>query len=230
VVACGSATAATLATALVHSCKRRVQRLTSSADAREMSGYGVYVIELKRRTVRHAICSVYVGSSWMRPSKRQKQHHDGHPTGARGLQGKTRRLRPELYLDLPWQPERADAVALERNRARRLRDAGFQVQCDGWNLTPPHTGWRPFGATELGAVEDCLEEHLRGLLATSLRLALDLDDAVRLLRWRSGDPSVGDLVTTPNEHLGRFSHVEQTALRGGIAALQRVSARLLAPA
>lgn len=93
-----------------------------------MSGYGVYIVELKGRTVRHAIASVYVGSSWLPPSERQKQHHEGHPTGARGLQGKTRRLRPELYLDLPWQPERADAVALERDRARRLRDAGFQVQ------------------------------------------------------------------------------------------------------
>lgn len=194
-----------------------------------MSGYGVYIVELKGRTVRHAIASVYVGSSWLPPSERQKQHHEGHPTGARGLQGKTR-LRPELYLDLPWQPERAGAVALERDRARRLHDAGFQVQCDGWNLTPPLTGWRPFSATELAAVEDCLEEHLRGLLATSLRPVLDLDDAVRLLRWRSGDASVCDLVTTPNEHVGRFSHVEHAALHRGIAALQRVSARLLATA
>jgi hypothetical protein len=95
-VAYRSAPAATLATALVRSCKRRVQRLTRAADAREMSGYGVYVIELKGRPVPHAICSVYVGSSWLPPSERQKQHHDGHATGARGLQGNTRRLRPEL--------------------------------------------------------------------------------------------------------------------------------------
>ena len=195
-----------------------------------MSGYGVYVIELKGRSSPHAICSVYVGSSWLPPSQRQRQHDEGHPTGASGLQGKTRRLRPELYLDLPWKPESRDAVTLERDRARRLRYAGFHVQCDGWNLTPPRAGWRLFGADELAAVDGCLEEHLRGQLAALRRPVLELEDAVRLLRWRAGDASVGDLVSTPNEHLGRFAHVEETAVRRGIARLQCVSARLVAAA
>ena len=154
-----------------------------------VSGYGVYVIELKTRAAKDSICSLYVGSSFLEASARRRQHHEGYPTGAQGLDGQTRRLRPELYADLPWKPDRTEAVELERQRARRLSDAGFHVRCDGRTYVRSPREWRPFTGGELMRVEHWFEQHLRGLLSTCQSGTLTIDDAVRLLRWRSGDPS-----------------------------------------
>jgi hypothetical protein len=59
----------------------------------------VYVIQLKSCNYKKALGALYVGSSWYDPSERMRRHDECGETGAVGLRGQCRRLRPELYLD-----------------------------------------------------------------------------------------------------------------------------------
>src|SRR5690348_2791275 len=105
--------------------RRPLKALVPDADPVLMSSFGVYVIQLKSCEERSALGGLYVGSSWYRPSERLRQHNEGYETGSEAIRGQCRRLRPELYLDLPWHWDRRKIVALERNRAQRLAEAGF---------------------------------------------------------------------------------------------------------
>jgi hypothetical protein len=178
-----------------------------------MSGFGVYVIQLRTCGDKTALGALYVGSSVHPPSERFRQHDEGDHTGALGLTGECRRLRPELYLDLQWQWDRRRIVAMERYRARRLAEAGFQVRSDGWRHDAPRAGSRrPFGLEELEAVREVFEGLARELAASAVR-PLSPEELVRALRWTSRDPGVADFVATPNDVLGRFSHADEHAVR-----------------
>jgi hypothetical protein len=109
---------------------------------------------------------------------------------------------------LPWHWDRCKIVALERSRAQRLAEAGFQVRRDGrgQSLAP---GFRsPFTAEELARVSDQFDEVTRGPL-TYARRPLTVEEVVRVLRWTRCSPSVADLVEVPNPFVGRFSHIEE---------------------
>src|SRR5471030_2932170 len=118
-----------------------------------MTGFGVYVIQLKACDDRSAPGALYVGSGWHPPSERFRQHNEGDATGSASLRGECSRLRPELYLDVPWQWDRRIAYKLEGDRARRLGEAGFRVSCDGRTYSVPPALRVPFSREEL--------EHVR---------------------------------------------------------------------
>lgn len=171
----------------------------------------MYVIQLKGCDEKSALGALYVGSSWYRPSERCRQHNEGYETGSEALRGECRRLRPELYLDLPWHWDRRKIVVLERSRARRLAEAGFQVRCDGrTQLVTPELR-TPFTAEELERVSDQFDELVRALLRYARR-PFTVEDVVRVLRWTHNAPSVADLIEVPNDYVGRFSHVEERAV------------------
>lgn len=177
-----------------------------------MSSFGVYVIQLRSCDDRSALGALYVGSSWYPPSERFRQHNEGGATAAVGLRGQCRRLRPELYADLPWHWDRRTVFATERARARRLADAGFHVRCDGtvYAVAP---GCRTlFTGDELERVHEQFDEAVRAVRRSALR-PLTVDDIVRVLRWTPNQPTVRDLVSVPNEHVGRFSHADETVVR-----------------
>jgi hypothetical protein len=184
-----------------------------------VSGYGVYVIQLKSCANKEALGALYVGSSWCDPSERMRQHDEGCETGAVGLHGQCRRLRPELYLDLPWCWDRRDAFASEHDRARRLADAGFLVRCDG-RVHRPAAQRVAFSDTELETVAEQFEHILLGLLG-SARRQLSVDDLVHALRWTARAPSVSELVAVPNDYIGRFSHVDELAVHGAAKTILR---------
>jgi hypothetical protein len=184
---------------------------STEADPVLVSSFGVYVIQLRSCDEKSALGGLYVGSSWYPPSERLRQHNEGCETGSEALRRRCWRLRPELYLDLPWHWDRRKIVALERSRARRLAEAGFHVRCDGriHSVAPEHR--TPFTAEALERVSDQFDELARGLL-TYARRPLAVEDIVRALRWTRSAPSVADLVEVPNEYIGRFSHVEERAV------------------
>ena len=141
----------------------------------DVSGYGVYVIQLKSCNDKEALGALYVGSSLYDPSERMRQHDEGRETGAVGLRGQCRRLRPELYLDLPWCWDRTDAFASEHRRAVRLANAGFLVRCDG-RVHRPAAQRVPFSERELETVAEQFEHIVRGLLR-SARRQLSINDS-----------------------------------------------------
>lgn len=190
----------------------------------DVSGYGVYVIQLKSCNDKEALGALYVGSSLYDPSERMRQHDEGRETGAVGLRGQCRRLRPELYLDLPWCWDRTDAFASEHRRAVRLANAGFLVRCDG-RVHRPAAQRVPFSERELETVAEQFEHIVRGLLR-SARRQLSINDVVHALRWTARDPSVSELVAVPNEYIGRFSHADERAVHG---AAQQVLRRRSVP-
>lgn len=178
-----------------------------------MGDIGVYVIQLRTCRDKAALGALYVGSSFHPPSERLRQHDEGDNAGALGLKGECRRLRPELYLDLEWHWDRGKVVTMERARARRLADAGFEVRCDGFRHAPARPGLRkPFGLEELEAVVDAFDGLARALVESAIR-PLTLDEIVLALRWTTRDPGLADIVTTPNDYLGRFSHADEHAVR-----------------
>ena len=176
-----------------------------------MSSLGVYVIQLHGCDDTSALAALYVGSSWYPPSERFRQHDQGYETGSTALRGRCWRLRPELYLDLPWHWDRQMIIELEHSRARRLAEAGFQVRCDGQIDSARPALRTPFTFEQLERVSDQFEAFVRGLVATAKR-QLTSDDVVRALRWTNGEPSVEELISVPNEYVGRFSHVDEQAV------------------
>lgn len=182
-----------------------------------MSGYGVYVIQLKAgtRTLDHPpLPAVYVGQSWYPPEERFRQHNDGHRRGSRKIVGKCRFLRPELYADISRIQGQELAVRLEEDRARRLRQAGFTVICNGeWRDRKwPSEEIRLFDLEEIRAVEHVLWGHAAELDEAAGR-ELQPDELELILMWSPGDPSFAHLVPTPNELAGRYRHVDRDAFR-----------------
>jgi hypothetical protein len=89
----------------------------------------VYVIELDdavgpRRDPSHP--SLYVGQSAVPPPERFRQHKDGYRS-SRYVRKHGTRLRPRLYRSLNPMATRDEAVAMERELARRLRNRGYTV-------------------------------------------------------------------------------------------------------
>ena len=177
-----------------------------------VSCFGVYVIQLRSCEDKSALGALYVGSSWYDPSERLRQHDEGYATGSAALRGQCRRLRPELYLDLPWQWDRQAIVRSERSRADRLAQAGFHVRCDGRIYSVRPALRAPFTSEELERVGEQFEECIRGVIASAKR-HLAPDDIARLLRWTPVEPSIAELVSVPNEYVGRFSHVDEAAVQ-----------------
>lgn len=89
--------------------------------------YRVYVIELdeslRQGTGKPA---VYVGQSAKTPEERFEQHLRGE-RASRYVRDHGVRLRPRLYNSYPSVTTRADAEALEKHVADRLRRRGFTV-------------------------------------------------------------------------------------------------------
>jgi hypothetical protein len=102
-------------------------RVARPAAARRR--YYVYVVELDdavgpRRNPRYP--SVYVGQSVVPPKERLRQHKDGYRS-SRHVRKHGRHLRPGLYRRFNPMATRDEAVATERELARRLRNRGYMV-------------------------------------------------------------------------------------------------------
>jgi hypothetical protein len=91
--------------------------------------YYVYVVELDdtvgpRRNPRYP--SLYVGQSVVPPGERLRQHLDGYRS-SRYVRRHGKHLRPRLYRRFNPMATRDEAVAMERELARRLRNRGYTV-------------------------------------------------------------------------------------------------------
>ncbi len=91
--------------------------------------YYVYVIELDdtvghRRNPRYP--NVYVGQSAVPPAQRFRQHKEGYRS-SRHVRRHGTHLRPGLYRRFNPMATREEAVAMERELARRLRNRGYTV-------------------------------------------------------------------------------------------------------
>jgi hypothetical protein len=103
----------------------RPEALSGAARPR----YYVYVVELDdtvgpRRNPRYP--SVYVGQSAVPPEERFRQHKDGH-RASRYVRKHGKYLRPGLYRHFNPMATREEAVAMEQELARRLRNRGYTV-------------------------------------------------------------------------------------------------------
>jgi predicted GIY-YIG superfamily endonuclease len=91
--------------------------------------YYVYVVELDdtvgpRRDPRYP--SVYVGQSVVPPAERLRQHKEGYRS-SRYVRRYGKHLRPRLYRHFNPMATRDQAVAVEQELARRLRNRGYTV-------------------------------------------------------------------------------------------------------
>jgi hypothetical protein len=91
--------------------------------------YYVYVVELDdavgpRLNPRYP--SVYVGQSVVSPKERFRQHKDGYRS-SRYVRKHGKYLRPRLYGQFNPMSTREEAVAMEKELARRLWNRGYTV-------------------------------------------------------------------------------------------------------
>jgi hypothetical protein len=91
--------------------------------------YYVYVVELDdavgpRRNLRYP--SLYVGQSVVPPTERLRQHKNGYRS-SRYVRKHGKHLRPGLYRRFNPIATREEAVAMEQELARRLRNRGYTV-------------------------------------------------------------------------------------------------------
>jgi predicted GIY-YIG superfamily endonuclease len=91
--------------------------------------YYVYVVELDdavgpRRNPEYP--SLYVGQSVVPPEERLRQHKNGYRS-SRYVRKHGKHLRPGLYRRFNPIATRDDAVAVEQELARRLRNRGYTV-------------------------------------------------------------------------------------------------------
>jgi hypothetical protein len=111
---------------------KRVSKLDwrpQKAAVKGNRGYRVYVIELtdaaKARFHTDKVV-VYVGQSWHDPEVRFQQHLDG-VRASRFVKRYGRKLRPDLYSDLPVFGESHRAKREERKLGNRLKHRGYFV-------------------------------------------------------------------------------------------------------
>ncbi|MGI9020796.1 MAG: hypothetical protein ACR2G3_08830 [Solirubrobacterales bacterium] len=177
-------------------------------------GARVYVIELTpdagcRRDPR--IPWVYVGSSARDAELRFAQHQRGYKSS--GLVKRcARRLRPDLYEDLPEFRRSGEATEAEEARALELASAGFVAHSDGISHGLGAGGWEEWDAARLHPVAsrvDAAAEELRGAAFEPLGAR----DCARLLHGERGfwlaayiDPA------DPPPSYGLFSHVRLDVL------------------
>jgi predicted GIY-YIG superfamily endonuclease len=105
------------------------QRRPAEPARRPERRYYVYVIELDdavgpRRDPSHP--SLYVGQSAVPPEERLRQHKQGYRS-SRYVRNHGKFLRPRLYRRFNPMATREQAVAMERDLARRLRNRGYTV-------------------------------------------------------------------------------------------------------
>jgi hypothetical protein len=70
--------------------------------------------------------SLYVGQSVVPPKQRLRQHKDGYRS-SRYVRQHAKHLRPGLYRRFNPMATRDEAVAMEQELARRLRNRGYTV-------------------------------------------------------------------------------------------------------
>jgi predicted GIY-YIG superfamily endonuclease len=108
---------------------RQATRAGAARPAAARRRYYVYVVELDdavgpRRHPRYP--SLYVGQSVVPPKERLRQHKDGYRS-SRYVRKHGRHLRPGLYRRFNPMATREEAVAMEQELARRLRNRGYTV-------------------------------------------------------------------------------------------------------
>jgi hypothetical protein len=108
---------------------RQATRAGAGRPAAARRRYYVYVVELDdavgpRRHPRYP--SVYVGQSVVPPTERLRQHKEGYRS-SRNVRKHGKHLRPRLYRRFNPMATREEAIAMEQELARRLRDRGYTV-------------------------------------------------------------------------------------------------------
>ena len=108
---------------------RQATRAGAGRPAAARRRYYVYVVELDdavgpRRNPGYP--SVYVGQSAVPPKQRLRQHKDGYRS-SRYVRKHGKHLRPRLYRRFNPMATREEAIAMEQELARRLRDRGYTV-------------------------------------------------------------------------------------------------------
>jgi hypothetical protein len=91
--------------------------------------YYLYVVELDDRVgsrLNPKYPSVYVGQSAVPPAERFRQHKDGYRS-SRYVRKHGKYLRPRLYRHFNPMTTREEAVAMEEELTRRLRNRGYTV-------------------------------------------------------------------------------------------------------
>ena len=182
---------------------------------------GVYVIELdvgagRRRDPR--IPWVYVGSSAREPEIRFAQHRRGYRSS--GIVKRfARRLRPDLYDDLPTYRGSARAREAELERARELARCGFVAHCDGTSYGKDEGAWEEWGPGRLGLVGDHVDAAATELFASCFERP-DPGRCAELLHGGRGfwvasyiDPA------DPPPAYGRFAHASVDALEARVALI-----------
>ncbi len=181
----------------------------------------VYVIELAREAGRRRdprIPWVYVGSSARDPEIRFDQHRRGYRSA--GLVKRfARRLRPDLYADLPSFRRSPEAREAELNRARELAACGFVAHSDGTSYGKGRSAWSEWGPARLEPVADHVDAAAAELIEAAFE-PLDARSCARLLRGERGfwvdhyiDPS------DPPPAYGIFAHVGLAALEDRVERL-----------
>ncbi len=182
----------------------------------------VYVIELtaaagRRRDPR--IPWVYVGSSAREPEIRFAQHRRGYRS-ARLVKRFARRLRPDLFEDLPAFGGSRSAQAAEVERARELAAAGFVAHCDGTSYGRGSGSWREWDDERLELVGGRADAAAAELLESAFTTP-DEHDCARLLHGERGFWT-GEYIdrADPPPAYGLLSHVRLDALERRVSALR----------
>ena len=186
--------------------------------------YRVYVIQLRAtagpRDYRR-LPWLYVGQSSKSPEDRFAQHLRGGLYASRVVCRHGWRLRPELYEDLPSYDSQILALAAERKRAERLRDAGHAVRSNGeWERAPGHA-LKPFTREEL---EPIVDTHLdRAIFSVVTRIAAPVTSEVcaRILHGDGAHEATSRIPLGGLYDYGSFAHAGLDVLLGRVNELIR---------
>ncbi|HET8975173.1 MAG TPA: hypothetical protein VFN15_00980 [Solirubrobacterales bacterium] len=181
----------------------------------------VYVIELDRAAGRRRdprLPWLYVGSSARSPERRFEQHLGGYRSS--GLVKRfARRLRPDLYEDLPSFRGSRQACAAEQERARELADCGFVAHSDGTSYGKGEGDWVEWGRERIEPVIAHVDAAASELAESSFG-PLTAERCAQLLHGDFGfwvqdhiDP------LDPPPAYGLFPHVRADALEARVAEL-----------
>ena len=181
----------------------------------------VYVIELapeagRRRDPR--IPWVYVGSSARGPEVRFEQHRRGYKSS--GLVKRfARRLRPDLYDDLPPFRGSTAAVEAELARAEELAACGFVAHSDGTSHGQRGGAWAEWDTARIEPIAAHVDTAAAALLASAFE-PLTPELCARLLHGERGF-WVRDYLDQddPPPSYGLFAHVELGALERRASAV-----------
>jgi predicted GIY-YIG superfamily endonuclease len=113
---------------------RQATQARAARPAAAWRRYYVYVVELDdavgpRRHPRYP--SLYVGQSAVPPTERLRQHKEGYRS-SRYVRKHGRHLRPGLYRRFNPMATREEAIAMEQELTRRLRNRGYTVYGGHW--------------------------------------------------------------------------------------------------